>query len=843
MNPAHPPLVQQELQCYHCGTHCPDDTIHLEDKFFCCEGCKTVYEVLEANNLCQYYSITTTPGQMPQPTRFEFLDNPEVIAQLIDFKNNTITKITFFVPSIHCSSCLWLLENLNRIHPAIQSSRVDFLKKQVTVVFRSEIHETEAIPTISLRQLAELMTSVGYEPLISLNDVVKEKQRPSYRPLLTRIAVAGFCAGNIMLFSFPEYLGLDEVKYKHLFGYLNIILAIPAVFYAGSEYFVSVWSSIKAKRINLDLPILLAILTAFFRGIYEVLFQDGAGYFDSVTGLIFLLLVGKWFQQRTYDFLSFERDYKSYFPLAVTRLKRVVDPITNLSKDVEESATVASLQKGDKILIRNEELIPADGMLYKGTAHVDYSFVTGESDLQTQRPGDLLYAGGKHVGHSIEMEVLKEVAQSYLTQLWNNNTFAKKQANYLKTFANQVGKNFTIVVLMLAAVVSVYWYWMDPSKVLNALTAVLIVACPCALALSYPFALGHALRVFGAKHFYLKNAEVIEQMAQCDTIVFDKTGTLTTAGDITPTFEGQQPLNEYQALQVASLVRHSTHPLSRKISHALSEPIVLPVSDFQEVTGKGLEGVVEGHSVKIGSLAFVRPSVAGHYPTDESQSSRVHVQIDDEYLGYFALPNHYRKGLDGMIYALEQHFSLFVLSGDSAAERRNLSRWFLPEQLHFNCQPQQKLDFIKQLQAKGKRVMMIGDGLNDAGALKQADVGVAITEKTVCFTPASDAILEAGQLTQLPAFLKFCRLALQVIKISFVVSLIYNAIGLSFAVTGTLSPLVAAILMPVSSTTMVLLATFGIALSKRVTLTKKADEPAFSEQKEEVYQKSAPQMT
>ena len=316
-------IVQTSLICYHCGNDCPDENIHIEEKNFCCEGCKTVYEILDANNLCNYYQGDIHAGTIPQKAHFDFLDNPQIITQLIDFKNDAFERITFYVPSIHCSSCLYLLENLYKIQPAVKYSRVDFLKKQVTIDYFTE-HENQAKndqkPRTTLRKLAELLTSLGYEPLISLNDVVKEKQEPSYRNLMTKIGVAGFGAANIMLFSFPEYLGLQDVSFRNLFGYLNFLFAIPVVFYSGSGYFDSVYRSLRKGVINIDVPILLGILTAFFRGVYEVFFLNGAGYFDSVSGLIFFLLIGKWFQQKTYNYLSFERDYKSYFPLAVTRL-------------------------------------------------------------------------------------------------------------------------------------------------------------------------------------------------------------------------------------------------------------------------------------------------------------------------------------------------------------------------------------------------------------------------------------------------------------------------------------------------------------------------------------------
>jgi len=777
------------LVCYHCGNDCGNDHIHTEEKVFCCAGCQAVYQLLNDSQLCQYYTISERPGQSPRLPRFEALDHPDIAAQLLEFTDGVQSNVTFYVPAIHCSSCLYLLEHLYRINGGIQRSRVDFLKKHMHVTFDPA--------AISLRQVAELLTSLGYEPLISLNDVVHEQQKPAYRPQLYKLAVAGFCAGNIMLFSFPEYLGLDDPAFKRLFSYINWALATPVVFYSGWEYFQSVWAALRRKMINIDLPILVGILTAYSRGIYEVVTHTGAGYFDSVTGLIFFLLIGKWFQQRTYDFLSFERDYKSYFPLAVTRLKR----------NGETAVPVATLRKGDHIRIRNGELIPADGILYRGEATIDYSFVTGESEPETKKRGSLLYAGGKQVGETIELEVVREVSQSYLTQLWNNDAFRKGAVSRIRTFADVVGKYFTVSVLTLAFLVGAYWYNVNPAKAVNAFTAILIIACPCVLSLSYPFALGNGMRILGKLKLYLKNADVVEQMAACDTIVFDKTGTLTASSSVQPVEKFANPLDETERALVASLVRHSAHPLSRKLAAYLADSLPLPVKKLTELPGHGMKGVVDGFVVMIGSRAFVQPLDG----LEDRVGSAVHVSIDHVYRGCFQFPNQYRAGMEAMLAELAPTHRLHLLSGDNDAARADLQRWFpQADQMVFDCHPQEKLDFIRNLQAEGRKVLMIGDGLNDAGALKQADVGVAVTDDTIQFTPASDAILEANALARLPLFLNYSRFGMRLIRFSFCVSLIYNGIGLSFAIAGNLSPVVAAVLMPVSSATMVLIATLGM---------------------------------
>ena len=785
-------------------------------------GCQTVYQLLSDHQLCQYYDLNATPGKSmpgksmpgnlmssPALDRLAFLDVPDIASQLIDFQNSSIAHVTFFVPAIHCSSCLWLLEHLYRLEPGVQQTRVDFLKKQVHLVFDPA--------RLSLRQVAELLTSLGYEPLIGLNDVVKQHDKPTYRPLLYRLAVAGFCASNIMLFSFPEYLGLDDPAFKHLFGILNLLLATPVVFYAGSGYFTSVWKSLRSGVINIDFPILLGILVAYFRGTYEVLALGSAGYFDSVSGLIFFLLCGKWFQQRTYDFLSFERDYKSYFPLAVTRLMVIKGSDESqwpASQTTETPVPIADLSKGDRIRVRHGDLIPADGLLYRGAGLIDYSFVTGESEPESKEPGALLYAGGRQMGGAIDLEIVREVSQSYLTQLWNNDAFKKEnvkdsRANpgRAKTFADAVGTYFTLIVLTLATGIGGYWFvWAgQPATAVNAFTAVLIVACPCVLSLSYPVALGHGLRLLGKRGFFLKNADVIEQLTYCDTIVFDKTGTLTTPASEAVSEQFTQPLTTIERAMIRALVSQSAHPLSHRLSHYLADSSPMLVDNFTELPGQGIVGIVDDAIVKAGNAVFVGST------NGQPSGSTVHVGIDGTYRGYFQFAGQIRDGLSEMLTDFtRQKKHLFLLSGDTDAARIGLQPWFTDEAMQFGCSPEDKLQFIKQLQTNGHRVLMIGDGLNDAGALKQADVGIAVTDDTLRFTPASDAILESQSLRQLPHFLHYSRFAMRLIKGSFCVSLLYNVVGLSIAATGHLSPIVAAILMPLSSATMVAIATLGM---------------------------------
>ncbi len=516
--------VKKEIKCYHCGDDCQDDSLHSDDKYFCCLGCKTVYEMLNQKQMCDYYSLETTPGISPAniPVRkFDYLDDPETIQRLIDFKNDKITSVTFYIPQMHCSSCIWLLENLYKLNSGVSQSHADFLKKEVSVkYFHSKI---------SLKELVQLLASIGYEPLLQL-DSTEEKKDVHRKHLYYKIGIAAFCFGNIMLLSFPEYLSIDinDSYYKNIFAYLNLILALPVFFYSATEYFGSAWKGLKKKIVNIDFPISLGILVLFLRSVIEVVINHQAGYFDSMSGLVLFLLIGKLFQEKTYETLNFERSYKSYFPLGVT-----------VKKDNKEtSVPVSKLNVGDRIIVRNDEIIPADAILFSGNGNIDYSFVTGESSPVNKVLGELVYAGGRQKGSVVELEVVKEVSQSYLTQLWNHESFNKKDESYFTTVSTLVSKYFTAAVLLIAVISALFWIQTSIHTAINVFTAVLIVACPCALALSTPFTFGNTVRIFGRNKFYLKNSSVVEDLAKIDTVVFDKTGTITKAGEGEVNFTG-----------------------------------------------------------------------------------------------------------------------------------------------------------------------------------------------------------------------------------------------------------------------------------------------------------------
>lgn len=774
--------TDKDLLCYHCGQLCADEILWVDEKSFCCQGCKTVFEILNANNLCEYYDLDKNPGVHINPSseqNFAYLDEAAIRKKVLTFDSEDFTKVEFYVPAIHCVSCIWLLENLKKLERGVLRSEVNFAQKKVSIDFNPK--------QVKLSRLAALLTSVGYVPQINL-DAEKTQPPKVDRSLVIKLSIAGFVFGNIMLFSFPEYLGLDQADHNlmRLFSWLNLVLSWPVFFYSGWGYMQAAFASFKQKQINIDVPIAAGLIALFARSHYDIISATGPGYLDSFTGLVFFLLIGRWFQSKTYESLSFERDFKSYFPLAVSRFQ-----------DGDwKPIVIYELKKGDRIRIRNMEIIPADALLENVSAYVDYSFVTGEARPVKVKAGELVYAGARLLGQPVTLTVQAATSQSHLTSLWNNEAFRKREESQYQKIIDRAARRFTWVVMVFAVATGLYWYVTSPAEMWLVVTAVLMVACPCALALAAPFTYGSMLRAYGRNQLYLKNADVIERLAAIDVVVFDKTGTVTYSQ--TPDVQFVGFLIKPERNWIKSLAHASTHPLSNIISRSVSGSADVAIQNFRELPGQGIEGYIEDHRVKIGSADFT-----GVETIQNPSASHVYVSIDDEPRGYFSISLSIRDNLKPMLNRLGNKCEA-VLTGDNDKDLNKMKLLFgCNVNILFNQSPHDKLEFIRNIQRNGKKVLMVGDGLNDAGALKQADVGLAVTDDTGVFTPACDGILQGNKLEILDKLLVLAKSSTRILKTGFLISFMYNAIALTVAATGHLTPLVAAILMPISSVSVV----------------------------------------
>lgn len=573
--------------CAHCGAPCPDRRHRANDRLFCCAGCQTVFGLLHAHGLDRFYTLETAPGvRPPAPGAYDHLDAPDIRRGLIDFSDGRTARVTLRLPAMHCAACVWLLENLYRLEPAIGASRVHFPRREISLQFDES--------KIKLSRVARLLAGLGYPPELNLGSLDAPAADRAGRALLLRLGIAGFAFGNIMLLSFPAYLGLDpsaDAALMRTFGLLSIALALPVLLYSAADYWRAAWRCLRGRFLTIEFPIALGLLALFTQSAVEITAGASEGYLDSFAGLVFLLLCGRWFQHKTYAGMSFERDYKAFFPLAALRRGCGGD----------HAVPVTTLAVGDRILVRHQELIPADAVVRAGAPCVDYSFVTGEAEPVRPAPGATLYAGGKQVGGALELEIIKPVSQGYLASLWNHEAFHKTREQPLRTLTNRAGRIFTYAVIAIAAGTTLAWWWLDPTRALRAGTAVLLVACPCALALTAPFVLGTAQRLLGRHRLFLRNSDVVETLGRLDTVVFDKTGTLTQGAlqvtDVLPLSPPPEALEEDALLSLAAgAEEHYSHPVAAAVvaaarSRGLKSPEMSQV-DF--VVAHGVSAYVQG---------------------------------------------------------------------------------------------------------------------------------------------------------------------------------------------------------------------------------------------------------
>jgi len=799
-----------EPQCSHCGLPVPLQRFAaLSDEQFCCDGCRAVFAILHQAGLDQYYAQRDSNDAGPVPPqrgqhRFHELDDPAFLESHCRPGENGILRCEFFVEGVHCSACIWLLERLSRVAPAVLESRYDLTRSVLQIAWEPSV--------APLSEIARALDSLGYTPHPTHATNLAAEQRNGDRALLLRLGIAGAIAGNVMLMALALYSGKYAgmaAEYAALFRWGSLLIATPAVFWTGNVFFRGGLAALRTRTPHMDLPVSLGLLAGYLGSAANTVRGQGEIYFDSLCTLIFLLLVGRYLQ-RTHQ----RRSAKA------SDLLNALSPTIACLVDGEALREVpaSSVAKGSLVEIRVGERVAVDGVITGGCSALDTSLLTGESFPVEVSVGDRVHAGTTNLAAPLRIRVESVGAETRLGRLMQSVEATQRERAPIVRLADRVAGYFVLAVLGIAATTLSIWLRLDASHAIDHTVALLVVTCPCALGMATPLAVSAALRAAARRGILFKGGEFIEELARPGTIVFDKTGTLT---------EGRLALVAWHGDEGAkTLVRAaeatSGHPIARAFQRSIEDSLLI-CTERQEHPG-GIRARVAARDVLVGSRAFVA-SALGSTPVwavnrarAEAEAGRtpVLIALDGQVCAIAAFADTIRADATASLAKLvELGFQLEILSGDDQRVVDSVVRQLgvpVPNAMG-GASPEDKRAVIAGLRANGQRVFMVGDGVNDAAAMAAANVGIAVHGGAEACLSAADVFTTRPGLETVALAASGSKRTMRVIRIGIGLSLAYNVLGVALAVTGRLDPLWAAVLMPLSSITVVTAAlrarTFG----------------------------------
>lgn len=754
-------------KCKQCDDSCDSYAFKIDEYFFCCQGCLTAYQWI--NELDITFSNTTK-----KTYTFDGLKDPDYANQFILYKNEASKLIQFSIPAIHCSSCILFLERLPQINEAILSVQVNFSARLITI---------QVTHNISIYEVAVLLKKFGYPP--SLTN--KTNHRNSKSDII-KIGIAGFIFGNIMLLSFPEYFDYNiDSKFLSLFRNLSMILCLFSIVFSGKFYFQTAIQRLKSGHLDINFPISLGITIIYLFSCFQnFTFAEGV-YFDAVSGLIFFLLIGKYFQNQTLHVFLNESKLEDFFP-------------THAYKKVNNQWKLTptnSLEKGDLILIRKGEVVPVEGKALSDFISIDNAFITGESTPIKINKHQTINPGAKLQSQNIELEVTAPINYDYWKSYWNKNF--QPEDNHI---TNGIIKYFSLIILCIAIIGFIYWINTSMLTAINVAVSVLIVACPCALALAEPIVNTISRFRLSKNGIYLKNNKLFLLSNQKINFIFDKTGTLTSGFQVKEIINFLTPEEE---VIVKSMLIQSNHPVAKILSNHFESHSKLLEYPCEVKSGKG----IQYKAWKIGKDEFT-------FSNSKVKRNGTFITYNGEIKAHFEIDEKINPKLSEGIHLLSQKHPIYLCTGDNYEKAIKIANHLnIPEtNVAFNQSPIEKANFVKGNSSNGFSIV-VGDGLNDISALKNADCSIGILSHDVDFFPTCDTLIRFDQLHLLPKILHFLSSARRTLQLLFVLAFIYNAIGISFALLDLLSPAIAAILMPLSSISILIVAHFQLKNSAK----------------------------
>jgi Cu2+-exporting ATPase len=807
-----PRLAASVGSCAHCGLSLPSaGGVETAGERFCCNGCSAVYAAIQGAGLGAFYDdraleARQAPRARPSGRRFAELDDPE-FARTFERHPDGSASVELQLEGVHCAACVWLVESLPRVAPGVREARLDFGRATAWIRWRPD--ETE------LSAVARALDRLGYTPHALGRTGV---ERRSERALLMRLGVAGAIAGNVMLMALALYSGAGttfEADFAEFFRWGSFVLALPAVFYCASVFYRGAWAALRTRTPNMDLPIAIGISAGFVSGAVNTLRGAGEVYFDTITTLVFLLLVGRWLGQRHQRRAARAADVALALAPATARV---------LEGDERREVRADSVTGGALVEVSPNERIPVDGRVERGASAIDACLLTGESTPVDVKPGDRVYAGTENLERPLLVRVERAGRDTRVGQLVGAMERAQRERAPIVRAADRIAGHFVLVVLALAAVTFAVWWRIDPSHAVEHAVALLVVTCPCALGMATPLAVSVALGRAARRGILVKGGDVLEALARPAQLIFDKSGTLTAGRPELVEWTGSDEL----ARRVSAAERGCDHPLARAFRRAFPVPDELAVDAVERLTGAGVRASVGGSSLVVGTPELLTASGI-EIPSDVRVRVSAHAALgltpvlvasDGRVSAIAAFGDALRPDAASTLRELARYASsLHVLSGDHLLVVERLCRGLPVESARGGVSPEGKLVEVRDAVRRGERVVMIGDGLNDAAAMSAATVGIAV------HGGAEASLLAAGVFSTTPGVLpvleavRGARLTLRAIHRGLAFSLAYNAVGVVLAMAGLLSPLLAAILMPLSSLTVVTSALRSRAFVARKELT------------------------
>jgi len=788
-----PDITDRSTACAHCGLSVPASLRRPGDEAsFCCGGCATAYAIIHDAGLARYYDLPDhrLAAVAPSGRSFDEFDHPAFQARYVRSRPDGTVDTELYLDGVHCASCVWLVERVPLLVPG---------------VIRAELEVGRALARIawnpadtSLSAIARFLDTLGYRPHPFRAQRVEEMRRLEDRTALLRIGVAGALAGNVMMLAVALYSGWFagmEPAFVRYFRWLSLLLTGPVLLWPGRVFFQGAFASFRTRRLHMDLPIAIALGAGFARGVANTITDTGPIYFDGVATLVFLLLVGRFLQQRAQRAAT---DATSLLHGLTPSVARLIDG------DAIREVPAEALLPGVTVEVRAGETFPADGTVTEGASQVDLSLLTGESRPVRAEPGTKAWAGTVNLAAALRMEVTQAGEESRVGRLVREVAAGAGRRARIVLLADRVAGWFVATVLLLAAGTWWYWHGVSPDAALDNAIALLIVTCPCALALATPLAVTVAIGRAARQGILIRGGDALEALARPGTLYLDKTGTVTEGKFRLTSWAGDDAIKPL----VAALERHSSHPVATGFLAAwpdLSAPLATGV---RQTLGAGIEGHVAGRDVIVGSPTFVHAHAAGAPPAAATvpADTPVWVAVDGMVVAMATFGDPLRADAPAVVDRLRQRgWAVRMLSGDasdvveSVAARLGIATgaW------RGEVTPEGKLQEVERASAGGP-VVMVGDGVNDAAAMARATVGVAVRGGAEASLAVADVYLSRPGLHALDRLMGGAERTLRVIRRNMGLSIAYNIVGAGLAMTGWINPLMAAFLMPASSITVVL---------------------------------------